>query len=186
MGTQRLSWHLSVSCQIETMMRDSRHTGALTMALAAAILAAGCSHATSTDANSATTPSTIRIATAAGEFVVQGDILKKYNSVGGTTSPLGLPITDEQAGPNGGRYSRFEGGAIYWTAQTGAHIVWGAIRAAFENDNGAHWATRPPMNTPFPAAGSRSSNTARSPIPTANRTSKLARNLTGSPRRSAA
>jgi len=120
-------------------MRDSRHTGALTIALAAAVLAAGCSHAASTDAsdgNSTTTPSTIRIATPAGEFVVQGDILKKYNSLGGTTSPPGLPITDEQAGPNGGRYSRFEGGAIYWTAQTGAHIVWGAIRAAFEHENG--------------------------------------------------
>lgn len=42
---------------------------------------------------------------------------------------LGYPVTDESGCPDGvGRYNHFEGGSIYWTPQTGAHEVHGAIR----------------------------------------------------------
>ncbi len=59
---------------------------------------------------------------------VGGDILKKYQDMGGEKSPLGCPTTDELTTPNGrGRYNTFTGGSIYWTATTGAHPVWGAI-----------------------------------------------------------
>lgn len=72
-----------------------------------------------------------------GEFVVQGVILEKYNELGGQTSPLGIPTTNEESAPNGGRYSTFEGGTIYWTSETGAHNVWGGILTAWENEGGA-------------------------------------------------
>ncbi|WP_159046432.1 DUF2599 domain-containing protein [Streptomyces sp. MMG1121] len=62
-------------------------------------------------------------------YQVGGDILAKYQSMGGQSGPLGCPTSDELATPNGrGRYNTFDGGSIYWTAATGAHPVWGAIR----------------------------------------------------------
>ncbi|MEU6114355.1 DUF2599 domain-containing protein [Streptomyces sp. NPDC047117] len=60
---------------------------------------------------------------------VGGAILAKYVEMGGEGSPLGCPTSDELPTPNGrGRYNTFTGGSIYWTATTGAHPVWGAIR----------------------------------------------------------
>ncbi|MEU2393734.1 DUF2599 domain-containing protein [Streptomyces sp. NPDC007369] len=60
---------------------------------------------------------------------VRGAILDKFKSMGGTDSPLGCPTTEERRTPDGrGYYSHFQGGSIYWSAQTGAHPVWGAIR----------------------------------------------------------
>lgn len=60
---------------------------------------------------------------------VGGDILAKYQAMGGEGSPLGCPTSDELPTPDGrGRYNTFDGGCIYWTAATGAHAVWGAIR----------------------------------------------------------
>ncbi|MFG2888409.1 DUF2599 domain-containing protein [Streptomyces sp. NPDC048248] len=60
---------------------------------------------------------------------VGGDILQKYRDIGGETSPLGCPTSDELTTPNGrGKYNTFDGGSIYWTATTGAHPVWGAVR----------------------------------------------------------
>ncbi|MGW4435234.1 LGFP repeat-containing protein [Streptomyces sp. NPDC004596] len=42
---------------------------------------------------------------------------------------LGYPITDETGTPDGvGRYNHFENGSIYWTPETGAWEVHGAIR----------------------------------------------------------
>nr|WP_228768952.1 hypothetical protein [Mycolicibacterium malmesburyense] len=82
-------------------------------------------------------PDSMTIATPGGEFVVQGVILQKYNEAGGPESPLGMPTTSEEAAPNGGRFNTFDGGAIYWTPETGAHIVWGGIREAWEGDGGA-------------------------------------------------
>ncbi|MFD0900381.1 DUF2599 domain-containing protein [Actinomadura sediminis] len=61
--------------------------------------------------------------------VVKGEILAKYQSMGGVNSPLGCPTTEERATPNGrGYFTHFQGGSIYWSPQTGAHPVWGAIR----------------------------------------------------------
>lgn len=46
---------------------------------------------------------------------VYGDIHIKYLSIGGPTSWLGLPKTDEMPIPGAtGRMNKFEGGAIYW------------------------------------------------------------------------
>ncbi|MEV4479206.1 polysaccharide deacetylase family protein [Micromonospora coxensis] len=63
-----------------------------------------------------------------GTYYVFGGILTKYRSLGTVTSFLGFPLGDEQAGANGGRYQRFQGGSVYWSSATGAHTVNGAIR----------------------------------------------------------
>nr|WP_315595748.1 hypothetical protein [uncultured Cupriavidus sp.] len=52
---------------------------------------------------------------------VYGAIGEYYDKLGGPSSWLGFPLTDEQALPDdGGRVSTFEHGAIYWWADTGA------------------------------------------------------------------
>jgi uncharacterized protein with LGFP repeats len=51
-------------------------------------------------------------------FEVHGLIWNKYNSLGRETSFLGYPISNEQAAANGGRWSQFEHGAIFYNAAT--------------------------------------------------------------------
>ena len=50
-------------------------------------------------------------------FEVHGCIFKLYKSLVGTLSWLGFPISDEYAAPGGSR-SDFEGGYVYWEANT--------------------------------------------------------------------
>jgi uncharacterized protein with LGFP repeats len=115
-----------------------RCTALVGSALIVAGALGGCSVApiSRDSATSMTAVSTARIPTAAGQFVLQGEILQKYNATGASGSPLGSPISDEEPGPLGGRYTKFQSGVIYWTSTTGAHIVWGAIRGAWEYENG--------------------------------------------------
>ncbi|WP_167467821.1 choice-of-anchor D domain-containing protein [Arthrobacter oryzae] len=67
-----------------------------------------------------------------GAHWIKGAIRTKWASLGWEKGPLGYPITDESASPDGvGRYNHFSGAAgnsIYWSPQTGAHWVAGAIR----------------------------------------------------------
>lgn len=64
-----------------------------------------------------------------GAYEVHGAILQKWESLGWERSDLGYPITDESTTPDGiGRYNHFQYGSIYWTPDTGAHEVHGAIR----------------------------------------------------------
>ncbi len=56
-------------------------------------------------------------------------ILQKWEELGGKAGILGSPETDEQTCPDGvGHYIHFAGGSIYWTPETGAHAIYGAIR----------------------------------------------------------
>jgi hypothetical protein len=67
--------------------------------------------------------------TGTGAFLVYGAIGAHYGSLGWDASFLGLPVTDETGTPDGkGRYNHFQGGSIYWSPQTGAFEVHGAIR----------------------------------------------------------
>ena len=60
---------------------------------------------------------------------VIGDIRAKWLALGGATSFLGQPLTDETTTPDHvGRFNHFQGGSIYWTPKTGAHEVHGQIR----------------------------------------------------------
>lgn len=69
------------------------------------------------------------VACPGGSGTVVGLIAEKYRALGGCSSPLGVPITNELATANGdGRFSVFERGSIYWTAETGAFEVRGSIR----------------------------------------------------------
>jgi hypothetical protein len=66
--------------------------------------------------------------------VVYGAIYTLYKSLGDLANAshqpfLGVPVTDETIAPDGqGRFNHFQNGSIYWTTQTGAHEVHGAIR----------------------------------------------------------
>jgi hypothetical protein len=64
-----------------------------------------------------------------GAHEVHGAIRDKWAATGWERGPLGYPVTDEIALADGvGRLNHFQTGSIYWTAQTGAHEVHGAIR----------------------------------------------------------
>lgn len=55
-------------------------------------------------------------------------ISDKYNALGGPTGFLGAPTGPESSTPDGvGRFEHYQFGSIYWTPQTGAHEVHGAI-----------------------------------------------------------
>ena len=69
-----------------------------------------------------------------GAHEVHGAIRGRYLELGGPSGVLGLPATDETGTPDGvGRYNHFSGSnagsSIYWSPATGAHEVYGAIRA---------------------------------------------------------
>lgn len=70
---------------------------------------------------------------ASGAREVRGLIRDQYRTLGGPAGPLGYPTTDETGTPDGvGRFNHFTGsggGSIYWTPNSGAHAVYGAIRA---------------------------------------------------------
>ena len=63
------------------------------------------------------------------EFVFQGPIRDKWNTLGGQSGFLGAPQTDDTTCPDGrGHFVHFQNGSIYWTSQTGAFSVHGLIR----------------------------------------------------------
>ncbi|WP_341359042.1 hypothetical protein V5H98_14985 [Georgenia sp. M64] len=55
-----------------------------------------------------------------GIAYVYGAIGQRYDELGGATSWLGLPLTDEADLPEGGRITVFERGAVYWWPDVGA------------------------------------------------------------------
>ncbi len=64
-----------------------------------------------------------------GAHEVHGLIRDKWAEIGWELSFYGYPLTDELVTPNGvGRYNHFQGGSIYWSPNTGAHLVYGLIR----------------------------------------------------------
>ncbi|WET80718.1 PQQ-dependent sugar dehydrogenase [Amycolatopsis sp. QT-25] len=64
-----------------------------------------------------------------GAVVIYGPLRDKWIETGAEAGVLGHPTTDQATTPDGvGRYSHFVDSSIYWTAETGAHFVLGAIR----------------------------------------------------------
>ncbi|RRO14351.1 PKD domain-containing protein [Saccharopolyspora rhizosphaerae] len=65
-----------------------------------------------------------------GSHGVWGEIRAQWARLGWEAGEIGYPTTDETGTPDGvGRFNHFSKAAsIYWTPQTGAHGVWGAIR----------------------------------------------------------
>ena len=76
---------------------------------------------------------------AAGTHVVYGAILAEYNATAGETDAfghsvrgiLGLPTSDELTNGATGRVEHFQGGDIYYSLATGAHVVYGADLAEY-------------------------------------------------------
>jgi uncharacterized protein with LGFP repeats len=90
---------------------------------------------------------------ATGARILRGPIRDKWGSLGWERGPLGYPITDTAATPDGrGLFQHFQRGSIYWSPATGAHTVGGAVRdrwAALGWENGSlgypasDWTTTP-------------------------------------------
>ena len=70
-----------------------------------------------------------------GANAIWGAIRQKWSEIGWELSVLGYPITDELGTPDGvGRFNHFQhGGSIYWTPNSGAHAIYGDIRAKWES-----------------------------------------------------
>ncbi|GAA4662722.1 family 43 glycosylhydrolase [Kineococcus glutinatus] len=64
---------------------------------------------------------------ATGSHLVKGLIRDRWAANGWETGALGFPVTDEVA-LRGGAFNHFQGGSIYWSRPTGAHVVKGLIR----------------------------------------------------------
>jgi uncharacterized protein with LGFP repeats len=87
---------------------------------------------------------------ATGANVVTGQVLKKYESVGGPQSDLGMPTSNEADGglKTGSRVSTFSADdkpVIFWTPDYGAFIVRGAMNAAWDKLGGAAGPLGPPV-----------------------------------------
>ena len=70
-----------------------------------------------------------------GAHVMYGEILKRYEALGGPDSGLGFPKNDETGVGDGvGRFNDFsapEGAAIYWSPQWGATVIKGKVLEAW-------------------------------------------------------
>ena len=93
---------------------------------------------------------TIFYTPATGANVVTGQVLAKYESVGGPEGDLGFPITSEVDGglATESRMSSFaaeDKPIIFWTPEHGAVIVRGAMAAAWDKLDGAKGALGAPM-----------------------------------------
>lgn len=65
---------------------------------------------------------------ATGAHSIQGLIYDKWKALGAETGVLKFPTSDEIVAPDGkGRFTTFQGGAIYWSPTTGAHPVYGPL-----------------------------------------------------------
>jgi subtilisin family serine protease len=75
---------------------------------------------------------TIYWSPATGAHINAGGIRSVYAAQGWENGFLGYPTTDEVRGlRDGGAYQSFQGGTVYWSPATGAHVNAGAIRAAY-------------------------------------------------------
>jgi len=62
-----------------------------------------------------------------GAWDLHGAIIGAWKAMGSEFSGLGYPVTGEQPTARSGATNAFEGGSIYWSATTGAHLVRGGI-----------------------------------------------------------
>jgi uncharacterized protein with LGFP repeats len=86
-----------------------------------------------------------------GAHVVRGPVRDAWAATGWETGVLGFPTTDHTVPPDGkGAYTYFQGGAVYWTQATGAHVLRGAVLEAWAKTG---WETGP---LGYPTSGTRS------------------------------
>lgn len=68
---------------------------------------------------------------ATGAHISAGAIRGAWGAQGYENGGLGYPTSNEIPGPSGGVAQSYQGGVIYWSQATGAHISSGAIRRAW-------------------------------------------------------
>ncbi|MBF6363434.1 esterase [Nocardia farcinica] len=91
---------------------------------------------------------------ATGVFRVQGLILGKYAQLGYENSWLGFPAAEEAPLKDLGRFSRFEGGNIYWSPLSGAWAVRnGPIMDAWQSAGFENGRLGYPISDEFPVEG---------------------------------
>ncbi|WP_448641006.1 N-acetylmuramoyl-L-alanine amidase [Geodermatophilus sp. URMC 63] len=89
-----------------------------------------------------------------GAHVVRGAIAGHWFSLGAEAGTLGYPVVDEQAASDGA-VSRFERGAVYWSASTGPHVVRGGVLGAFDAAGGPSGPLLFPIGEETDAPGGR-------------------------------
>ena len=100
-----------------------------------------------------------------GAHEVHGVIRDKWKDLGWEPGVLGYPISDEVTTPDRvGRYNVFEGGSIYWTAETGAHEVLGRIRDKWKELGWEAGALGYPVSGEYAVTGGRRSDFQRGSI----------------------
>lgn len=76
---------------------------------------------------------------ATGVHELQGSVRSEWLASGAQNGPLGYPVSDTWCGARGGGCAQaFEGGAVYWSAATGAHWLSGTVRFSWAAA-GAEW-----------------------------------------------
>ncbi|GAB3199804.1 hypothetical protein GCM10027261_30400 [Geodermatophilus arenarius] len=76
-------------------------------------------------------------ASPAGTHFFVGDVHRRWAAQGYEAGPLGYPTSDDLPAPGGvGRFTAFQGGAVYASREAGVHVVAGPIRVAW-NAGGA-------------------------------------------------
>ena len=96
---------------------------------------------------------------ASGAFEVHGAIRDKYAELGWEAGALGYPISNETMTPdNVGRFSVFQHGSIYWSPQTGAHEVRGAIRDKYAETGWETGSLGYPVSDEYAVANGRRSD----------------------------
>ncbi|WP_296394273.1 N-acetylmuramoyl-L-alanine amidase [Williamsia sp.] len=99
------------------------------------LAAAGSPSAAPTAPGTSTTPGAPSTSPGAADVLSTTDvgaIAKKWLSLGGATGPLGQAQTPEMTTPDGAaKYVNFSDGKIYWSKETGAQVVQGAIEKAW-------------------------------------------------------
>jgi uncharacterized protein with LGFP repeats len=95
-----------------------------------------------------------------GAWSIHGDIWAKYRALGGPSSVLGYPVTDETGTPDGvGRFNHFaNSGSIYWTPTAKAWSIHGAIRAMWASMGWERSRLGYPLSDEFGISGGRRSN----------------------------
>ncbi|MGY1715091.1 N-acetylmuramoyl-L-alanine amidase [Geodermatophilus sp. SYSU D01106] len=69
---------------------------------------------------------------ATGAHVVRSSVYDLWARTGWEKGALGYPTSPSRATPDAqGLYGHFEGGSVYWTRATGAHVLRGAVLAAW-------------------------------------------------------
>ncbi|SNQ50978.1 Lysozyme M1 (1,4-beta-N-acetylmuramidase) [Frankia canadensis] len=93
-----------------------------------------------------------------GVQALWGPIPSKYLALGGSNSFLRRPVSDiENTTVPGGQQARFQGGWIYWHADTGAHEVHGQILQTYLKLGGSGSALGLPTTDEYSVPGGRQS-----------------------------